>query len=382
MSFEPEGEADGEILGEAFAVAHYEREGCGPASQYLFPVKQYSSASPNPECSAVGGYVYRGTRRPDLAGSYIYGDYCSGKIWKFAFDDPGISGDTLLIDSPYSISSFGEDEQGELYICNLNGSIHRFAGPVLPAAPTLVYPPDNSTTVPVPAHLAWRAIAGATGYRVQVATDSAFTLAVLDDSTLVDTAAVVSGLTIGTEYFWRVRARAAAGWGPPSASRRFVTTETVALQVPVPAGWSLVSVPVIAEDLSSPALFPDLAAGAFGFVGSLGYVDRDTLAYGEGYWVKYDSARVLALTGPPRRSDTVAVAPGWNLVGSLSVPIAAAGVTSLPPGILDSPFYSFTDAYVTADSLSPARGYWVKSTSTGSIVLQGPAVYRSDLFKP
>jgi glucose/arabinose dehydrogenase len=87
------------------------------------PVAEYSHAGGR--CSVTGGYVYRGTKIPALAGYYVFGDYCTGELltlvklggsWRLS----------SLRDTPYSISSFGEDEAGELYVVDGNGSVYRF----------------------------------------------------------------------------------------------------------------------------------------------------------------------------------------------------------------------------------------------------------------
>jgi glucose/arabinose dehydrogenase len=76
-------------------------------------------------CSVTGGYVYRGTQFPTLIGHYLFGDYCSGRIWSLTEDSQGRWTMRQLIDSPFSISSFGEDEQGELYVIHYGGAIYR-----------------------------------------------------------------------------------------------------------------------------------------------------------------------------------------------------------------------------------------------------------------
>jgi glucose/arabinose dehydrogenase len=88
------------------------------------PVKQYSQGQ---DCSVTGGYIYRGSRQPDLNGAYIYGDFCSGKIWMLRALNGNIQVDQLLTDSNTSLSSFGVDEQNELYIVSLGGSIYKFS---------------------------------------------------------------------------------------------------------------------------------------------------------------------------------------------------------------------------------------------------------------
>ena len=76
-------------------------------------------------CSVTGGYVYRGPRLPSLNGAYIYGDFCSGKIWALRYDGQRVTDHTLLVDSDLQISSFGQDQEEELYILSFDGRIYR-----------------------------------------------------------------------------------------------------------------------------------------------------------------------------------------------------------------------------------------------------------------
>jgi glucose/arabinose dehydrogenase len=77
--------------------------------------------------SVTGGFVYRGTMIPQLIGSYIYGDFEFGSIWSLQYDGTGNPVNTLLFETDYEISSFGVDENNELYICDWrNGRIYTF----------------------------------------------------------------------------------------------------------------------------------------------------------------------------------------------------------------------------------------------------------------
>ena len=80
------------------------------------PVAEYSHDG---GCSVTGGYVYRGTRQPAMVGHYLFGDYCSGSIWTLAAD--GGPTPQPLADSGLRISSFGEGEDGEIYLVELGG---------------------------------------------------------------------------------------------------------------------------------------------------------------------------------------------------------------------------------------------------------------------
>jgi glucose/arabinose dehydrogenase len=86
-------------------------------SGFIFPIAEYSHT--NGRCSIIGGYVYRGSGRSLPPGAYVYGDLCSGEI--FMLKD---GTQTLLVDTPYNIVSFGEDESGEIYVVTYEGVIY------------------------------------------------------------------------------------------------------------------------------------------------------------------------------------------------------------------------------------------------------------------
>jgi glucose/arabinose dehydrogenase len=74
------------------------------------------------DCSITGGYRYRGAAQPSFATKYFYGDYCTGRIWAATLSGSSWSS-SLLLDSDLNISTFGEDEAGELYVADAGGGI-------------------------------------------------------------------------------------------------------------------------------------------------------------------------------------------------------------------------------------------------------------------
>lgn len=90
--------------------------------EFEMPIVEYDH---NEGCSVTGGYVYRGSTWDSLYGNYIYGDFCSGLIWSLNFDGSKLVDLTVLVDSDLQISSFGEDEEGELYILSFDNKIYR-----------------------------------------------------------------------------------------------------------------------------------------------------------------------------------------------------------------------------------------------------------------
>jgi hypothetical protein len=93
----------------------------------------------------------------------------------------------------------------------------------LPEVPSLVRPPNGSLDKLTVLDLVWRSSDGAAGYYLQVSTDSLFATVVVNDSTIVDTMWVVSGLQPLAAYHWRVKTKNVMGWGAFSPRWKFTT---------------------------------------------------------------------------------------------------------------------------------------------------------------
>jgi glucose/arabinose dehydrogenase len=104
--------------------SRYESKQLGPG-RLVQPVAEYSH---DLGCSVSGGYVYRGRTVKAAIGRYFYGDYCSGRIWSLRLADGKATGRRLERFRVASLSSFGEDAAGELYLASLDGAVYRLAG--------------------------------------------------------------------------------------------------------------------------------------------------------------------------------------------------------------------------------------------------------------
>jgi glucose/arabinose dehydrogenase len=105
--------------------------GCSTTGKTMPWIVYGHSVTGTDNCSVTGGYVYRGRSSPVLVGGYIYGDFCSGRIWVVSAGayTPATG---RLVHGPdgtpdLMISSFGQDEAGELYVCDLGGRIYRIS---------------------------------------------------------------------------------------------------------------------------------------------------------------------------------------------------------------------------------------------------------------
>ena len=87
------------------------------------PVWEYSQ---DDGCSVTGGFVYRGTAIEDLYGAYVFGDYCTSRLWALQISTGQVEFRDLGVEVPGgALASFGEDAQGELYTLSLNGPVAR-----------------------------------------------------------------------------------------------------------------------------------------------------------------------------------------------------------------------------------------------------------------
>ena len=121
INFEPADFPGGGNYGWRIMEATHNFSGESDPGNLIPPIAEYDHSL---GCSVTGGYVYRGEALPDLQGVYFFGDYCSGRIWTTFLDSAGEwQTNEFMSNTGISISSFGEDEQGELYVVGYNGRV-------------------------------------------------------------------------------------------------------------------------------------------------------------------------------------------------------------------------------------------------------------------
>jgi uncharacterized protein (TIGR02145 family) len=144
--------------------------------------------------------------------------------------------------------------------------------------------------------------------------------------------------------------------------------------IQVKAGWNLLSLPVVDTLGIKSVLFPTAASAAYIF--EQGYIVKDTLRNGMGFWLKFDSSQTVSVTGDSIFEDMIDVSAAWNIIGSLTMPIAVNTIQSSPPGIVGSQYFSFVPGfgYQIVDTLQPGNGYWVKANDDGRIILSTSSI--------
>ncbi len=238
----------------------------------------------------------------------------------------------------------------------------------LPAIPQLLSPANGATNQPRILNLNWNESSSALFYHLQLSADSLFSSRLIDDSTLTATSYRVEGLFQLTTYYWRVRAKNSAGQSDFSSVSNFTTGNSITMSVQLNNGWNLLSVPLTVNDASLDAIFPNAISRAFSF-DSTNYHIRDSLKNGFGYWVKFPTNTPIEISGAQRLFDTIIVNKGWNMIGSISTPVAVSSINSIPSNITISKYYGYQAQYSTADTIYPGRGYWIKVQQAGSLVI-------------
>jgi glucose/arabinose dehydrogenase len=123
IDFLPAGSPAGANFGWNYREGKHRFEGLPTGLDLIDPVVEYDHSQ---GCSVTGGVVYRGPSLPDWQGVYLYGDYCSGTIWGLLRNPDGLWQNAPLFESGFRISSFGEDQAGEVYVLDhATGSVYR-----------------------------------------------------------------------------------------------------------------------------------------------------------------------------------------------------------------------------------------------------------------
>ncbi|GEM_PF-2922655 len=142
--------------------------------------------------------------------------------------------------------------------------------------------------------------------------------------------------------------------------------------IPIQTGWNLVALPCEREDRSKNSLFPHASSNVFSY--NDGYLVDDTLSLGVGYWVKYPAEETIDIVGTDIYEDSINLRAGWNLIGSISIPVSVASISVTPADLLSSEWFGYQRGYQSVDTLQPGIGYWVKAKQAGMIYIKAESL--------
>lgn len=120
---------------------NFNTDGCGPSTDYDDPIFEYSQGSTH--CSVTGGYVYRGVDSDLLNGVYIGIDYCSGYLFGYRVNEDNDNENYDFGNNGFGYTTFGEDEDGELYVARSNGNIYKVIDPCHTQIPSIYIQGSN-----------------------------------------------------------------------------------------------------------------------------------------------------------------------------------------------------------------------------------------------
>lgn len=114
INFQPAKSGGGENYGwRIMEASHCFRTGACDAAGLILPIFEYDHSQ---GCSVTGGYLYRGAQYPALTGNYFLADYCRGSVWRLFPAGDGAWAAAKVLETGRTISSFGEDVEGEVYL--------------------------------------------------------------------------------------------------------------------------------------------------------------------------------------------------------------------------------------------------------------------------
>jgi hypothetical protein len=146
-----------------------------------------------------------------------------------------------------------------------------------------------------------------------------------------------------------------------------IEQNTTQIAVELNNGWNILSVPLLAEDMTGTILFPTAVSAFTAFSGM--YYQVNVLENGVGYWAKFNGNQTATITGTFLTNNTIDVNQGWNLIGPFSTEVPVSSITTVPPNIIQPPIYVYSGGYFATETLTPGKGYWVKTNTSGIMQL-------------
>lgn len=133
-------------------------------------------------------------------------------------------------------------------------------------------------------------------------------------------------------------------------------------------GWTTVGLPVIAANTNYQYIFPDAIENTM-FSFDDGYELETNLVNGEGYWLRFSDQGYTTYTGFELEEITIQLEEGWNMISGISEVTPIHSIFDPYELIIPNTIYNFVEGYNLVDELEPGRGYWLRSSGNGDIMV-------------
>jgi hypothetical protein len=191
-----------------------------------------------------------------------------------------------------------------------------------------------------------------------------------------------------TNYFVKFHGWAEANKPFLKVIYSFVGVTTFQLSLDIENGWNMISIPGLlpgTQNVDSWWTNRDPVANVWRYVPGSGYFSTSNMIPGKGYWMKnlgattYNTGDEWPAEGIRIvRHDPINASSGWNIFGAYEEIVPAAGLTTIPSGLITGPVYGYSGGYFTPANLEPGNGYWVKLSGDGQIIIPDAALKVTD----
>ena len=159
----------------------------------------------------------------------------------------------------------------------------------------------------------------------------------------------------------------------------FIGVTTFQFSLDIDNGWNMISIPGLLpgnQTVDNWWPYRDPGASVWRYVHGAGYSSTNNLIPGKGYWMKNLGANTYN-TGDEWPADGIRIvrhdpinsSAGWNIFGAYEEIVPSASLTTIPSGLIAGPVYGYSGGYFIPANLEPGRGYWVKLSADGQIII-------------
>lgn len=313
------------------------------------------------QCDALGN-VWVGT------GGYVLGGGITkfnGSTWEtYNSSNSGLSGD--------EVSSFLVDENGKKWIGTFENGVSIFDDSPAPVGSIAILSPAAGAVLVQGSTytITWNS-SNVTLVKIEVSTDNGNTWNLVNNSVSASNGSYQWSVPTIQSMQCVLRLSDASHPSVYAVSGAFQIASSYCKDVTVASGWNLVSVPVQAASMHKNTLFPTNNSPMYSY--GNGYLQSDSLVPGTGYWLRFPAANLFTICGGPTGAVSIPLSAGWNLIAPFNTEVSSSAVTTVPSGIINSPFYSYSGSYQVATALTPGKGYWVRSSQAGVLTLNNSA---------